>query len=379
MSIENLCQDTVHDPAGEIKHPPAETSFSADLLDILDALPFYVLLVDSDHYIIHANKTVQAQLGLDPKQIVGSYCPKVIHGIDTPFFGCPLEEAAAKGQAVEREVFDSKSGRWLMSAVYPTQRYTQNGKRVFFHLVTDITERKQAEEQLRASHERLRILSAHLETIREDERKRIARDLHDETSQLVASLSAHLEAAANLLPATESKAKAVIKKAQELSVSILDELHRVIYELHPFLLDDLGLVAATESLIDNTLKTARVKVKFRATGNIRRLDRQIEITLYRVIQEALSNIIMHAAAKNVGVNIRFQKKSIKVCITDDGIGFEIKEDIDGKPSGFGIRGMRERIELINGNLNIRSSLGSGTEITIEVPSENGARITQTGT
>lgn len=340
-----------------------------DFLDILDVLPFYVLLIDSDHRIINANKAVQNELGLDPKQIIGGYCPKVIHGLDTPFYGCPLEESVEKGKVVEREVFDRNKERWVNSAIYPTNRYTQSGKRIYFHMVTDITARKQAEEQLKASRERLFTLAAHLETVKEEERRRIARDLHDETSQVVASLSAHLEAAANVLPETSVKAKTLLKKARELSTSILDELHKVIYELHPFLLDDVGLVATVESLIDNDLKTSGLNVGLKTKGKTRRLSPEKELTLFRVIQEALGNIVRHAKAKNVTVSFTFQRDTLKVQIIDDGIGFDVERatDVKERPRGLGILGMRERTGLINGTMSIHARPGKGTEITIDVP------------
>lgn len=346
----------------------AISDISPEFLDILDALPFYVLLVDSAHYILHANKTVQLQLGLDPDQIVGGYCPKVIHGIDTKFYGCPLEESVEKGEGVEREVFDENSGRWLNSAIYPTNQYTKKEKRIYLHMVTDITERKKGEEQLRASHEELQSLSAHMETLREEEKRRIARDLHDETAQVVASLSAHLQAAINLLPGTAVKAKTLLNKAQGLSVSILDELHKVIYELHPLLLDDLGLVEAIGSLIDN-LKTPGVNMTLKIRGTVIRLPLQRELILFRVIQEALSNIIRHASAKNVVVNFRFLNDYIKVRIIDDGIGFDIEKatEVEQRPRGFGILGMKERMELIDGTLNIFSHPGKGTVIELTIP------------
>ncbi|MCK5182287.1 MAG: PAS domain-containing protein, partial [Dehalococcoidia bacterium] len=153
-------------------------------LDILDALPFYVLLIDEHHYILHANRAVQVYKNLEPKDVVGQYCPKVIHGIDGPFYGCPLEEAVEKDQAVEREIFDPESGRWVSSAIYPTGRLTRDGRRIFFHMITDITDRKQAEDQLRTSGEQLRSLSAHLESVREEERGNVAREIHDELGQM---------------------------------------------------------------------------------------------------------------------------------------------------------------------------------------------------
>ena len=218
-----------------------DTSFEPGLGDILDSLPFYALLVDEDHYILQANNAVLTQLGMTPGEVVGRYCPKVVHGIDGPFHGCPLEEALEKDEGVGREVFDEHSERWLRSAIYPTAALTPEGKKVLFHMVTDITDQKPAEAQLRVAHERLRSLSTHLESVREEERRKLARDLHDETSQDLTSLSAHLEAVAQTLPANAGKSRALLRTAQDLSVRVLDEMSGLIYELRPAQLDDLGL------------------------------------------------------------------------------------------------------------------------------------------
>jgi PAS domain S-box-containing protein len=372
-------QNSSRSEAKRISSPPKESAvrtvarssnaITVDVLDILDAVPFYVLLVDADHYILEANSAVQTQLGVKREDILGKYCPLVIHGLKHPFPGCPLEEAAEENRAIERELFDSKSGRWLRSAIYPTRALTRNGKKIFLHMVTDITERKRAEEQLRIAHKQLRSLSAHLESVMEEEKRKIARDLHDETSQVLASLSAHLEAAIGTLPAEADKTRAILRKAQTLSVMVLDELHKLIYELRPSLLDELGLVAAIGSLIDSHLKAAGVKVRFRATGAVKRLPASLEIALFRVIQEAFNNIVKHAHADNTHIVMHFKKDSVTIRIKDDGVGFDVQEAISSKnrPHGLGLLGMRERIELMNGSLVIDSSPGHGTKITIEIP------------
>jgi len=346
-----------------------DASLNLHILDILDSVPFYVLLIDEDHYILQANRAVKAELGMEPKDIIGKYCPKVIHGVDGPFDGCPLEESIEKERAIEREVFDEKSGRWLLSAIYPIRGLIRNGKRIFFHMVTDITDRKQAEKQLSTSHERLRNLSMHLETVREEERKNIAHDLHDETSQVVASLNAFLEAVIGTLPVDANNTKVILRKAQALSINILDQISKLIYELHPPMLDDLGLVASIRWLIDNSLKAAGIKVDFKTVGRARRLPRQLETTVFRVVQEALSNIVRHASAKNAGVGLHFRKSIITVDITDDGRGFDVEEAMSLKDGlrGFGLIGMKERIELANGTFNIQTCPGGGSEINIEIP------------
>ena len=355
-----------------------DASIDLNILDILDALPFYVMLVDEEHHILKANKAVQTHIGVAPQDIIGKYCPRVIHGIDGPFEGCPLEEAVGKNEAVEREVLDSQSGRWLLSAIYPTGGITRDGKRVLFHMVTDITDKKQAEEQIKVSHEQLRSLSAHLETVREEERKRIAHDLHDETSQLLASLTAHLEAALGTLPPAAGKSRNMIKKAQNLSIKILDQLHKLIYELRPSLLDDLGLVAAIGSLIDSRLETAGVKASLKVIGKERRLPPAVETTLFRVTQEAFNNIARHAHARNVDVRVHFKRSLVKMSVKDDGKGFDVDKTISSKSGlhGFGLLTMKERLELVNGSFDIQSGPGKGTEITIEIPLNHNALISR---
>ncbi len=354
----------------EDKLPGAELKIGRDVLDIMDALPFYVLLVDAHHHILMANKAVRAHLGLKPEEIIGKYCPKIIHGIDEPFYACPLEEAVEKDQPVEIEAFDEASGRWVNSAIYPTRGLTQDGMRVYFHMVTDITDRKQTEERLEASRKQLRSLLAHLESVREDERKKMARDLHDDTSQDLASLAVSLEAAASMLPASANKTKVVLRKAQALSIHILDDIHKLIYELRPALLDDLGLVAAIQWLLDNNLEAAGITANFETVGRVRRLAPQLEINLFRVIQEAVSNIARHAHAKNADVSLHFKKSVIRVCVRDDGRGFDVEEAINSedRPRGLGLLGMKERVEIMKGTLSIRSRLGGGgTEINIKIP------------
>jgi PAS domain S-box-containing protein len=339
------------------------------ILGIIDALPFYVLLVDEDHRIVLANRAVQLKLGKKSNDIIGEYCPKVIHGINEPWYACPLEEAVEKDKAVEREAFDHESGRWINSAIYPIRGFTQNGRRIFFHMVVDITDRKQYEEQLKVSHKQLHNLSIHLESVREEERKKIARDLHDETSQVIASLNAHLEAAVGMLSDDKPKVKAILRKVQSLSTRIYDELQKLIYELRPSLLDDLGLIAAIRSLIENNLKAAGIKANFNIIGKVSTLPNQTETTLYRLIQEAVSNIIRHSHAGNADISLHFEERIIKIRIWDNGKGFDAEKAISSRNgvSGFGLLGLKERVELAKGTIAIESQPDSGTEINIAIP------------
>jgi len=209
-------------------------------------------------------------------------------------------------------------------------------------------------------------------SIQEEERRRISRELHDETSQVLASLTANLEAASEMLPAnSHNRVKSILKKAQTLSVNILDETHRLIYELRPILLDDLGLLPALRWLVDNSLRASGIEVDFQTVGRERRLSSPLETTVFRVTQETASNIIRHAHAHKAVIRLHFKKNSVRVHIKEDGIGFDVEEAISSKnrPRGLGLLGMKERVELFQGTFVIRSGK-TGTEITIEIPTNH---------
>jgi signal transduction histidine kinase len=246
-------------------------------------------------------------------------------------------------------------------------------------LMRDVTQAKELELKINNLHEELRHkdkirgeLLREILSIQEEERAKIARELHDETSQVLSSISACLEAAAGTLPDNAEQSKAIIKKAQAFSVTLLDDIHRLIYELRPALLDDLGLVAALRWLVDNSLSTAGISVDFKTTGKQRRLPLKLETTLFRVLQEATTNIVRHAHANNAIIILNFKKRSIAARIKDNGKGFNVEKAVSSRerPQGLGLLGMKERTELMRGTLNIRSQAGCGTEIDIVVPVNN---------
>jgi PAS domain S-box-containing protein len=346
-----------------------EQPLGSKVRNIIDSLPFYVILIDRNHNIIEANSAVFEQLGIKREEIIGQYCPKVIHGVDGTFPGCPLEEAVTTNKTVEKELFDKGSGRWLVSAIYTTKLLSNEGEKIYLHVVHDITDRKLAQEQLKESHKQLRQLSAHLEYVREQEKKHIARELHDDTSQLLSSLSAHIESAIGNLPPRALKSKEIMRKTQLISNMILDEIHKLIYDLRPVTLDSLGLIAAVNSLIDSHLRIDGLKIDYQIKGEIQRMPPDREIVLYRLIQEAINNILRHSKATNVKILLEFKKQSIKVLIKDNGVGFDLPKILrySKLPHAWGLLGMRERVDLLNGKLDIEAKPGKGTLIGIEVP------------
>jgi len=130
-----------------------DTRAEFELQMLLDALPFYVMLVDAEHKILLANNAIRDDLGLVPEQIIGEYCPKAVHGLEEPYAGCPLEESLKNGHSVEREFFDPDSNRWVSSVIYPTKRSTQDGQEIFIHFINDISDKKQAEVEIEHNYD----------------------------------------------------------------------------------------------------------------------------------------------------------------------------------------------------------------------------------
>ncbi len=134
-------------------------SLEVGVLEILDSLPFYVMLIDRNHRILLANRAVRNSLGAEPDQIVGHHCPQVVHGLESGEYpGCPLPKALETKGPVEVENYDEESKRWVRSAVYPTAARMPDGGEIFFHMIVDITDKKRSEQELRRSEEKYRLL-----------------------------------------------------------------------------------------------------------------------------------------------------------------------------------------------------------------------------
>jgi len=206
--------------------------------------------------------------------------------------------------------------------------------------------------------------------IQEEERKRIARGLHDEISQSLTGLAFNLEAVLTALPEEDGETRGKLEEIKALSIKMLEEIHRVIYQLRPSLLDDLGLVAAVEWLADNYLQEAGITVFFKTTGTERTLAPESQIALFRIAQEAITNIVRHSSAESVSIAVEFKKKAVAIHIEDDGKGFNAEEILGSRETdrGLGLLGMKERAELLEGRLSIDSSPGRGTKIDVELPS-----------
>jgi signal transduction histidine kinase len=194
------------------------------------------------------------------------------------------------------------------------------------------------------------------------ERRRLARELHDETGQALTSVLLALRSLEE--KAADDEMREVVAQVRELVVATLHDVRRLAVELRPKALDDFGLEAALERLTQTFAEQAGLPVDFHARLGSERLPEEVETALYRIVQEALTNIVKHARASRVSVVLTRKGESAVAVIEDDGLGFDPDETRD---DGFGLVGMRERVALLDGRIAIEASPGSGTTIAAEVP------------
>ncbi|MBI1886577.1 MAG: ArsR family transcriptional regulator [Chloroflexi bacterium] len=251
-----------------------------------------------------------------------------------------------------------------LPVVGPPPESCQTCRHSFYVLGLVETLQEQLEES-RRYQTRLRDLSSQVLTAHEEERKRIARELHDDTAQALTSLLVRLR-----LLERSSKDESLQERFQELreltSVT-LEGVRRMALDLRPSALDDLGLVPALQWYTELFAQTWNVRVEFRTAGLNRRLPVDLELVLYRVAQEAVTNIAKHAGASRVAVELERHGLWVRLKVEDDGKGFEVQKAMSSKKRGLGLFGMQERLALVGGRFDIESEPGNGTRLTAEVP------------
>jgi two-component system sensor histidine kinase DegS len=203
----------------------------------------------------------------------------------------------------------------------------------------------------------------------EEERKRISLELHDQTIQDMVALSRQLDLLVAKTPEYDQYTSQMIKEVKEQTTKIIHSIRRISQNLRPATLDRLGLLPALGFLISEFTGQTRITAKITTIGDQVRLSEEIELMLFRITQEALNNVLHHAHATQVAIEVEFQANKIIIRISDDGQGFNYQDswfDIAQKGK-LGMVGMQERAHLIGGNLSVKSELGTGTSIIVDAP------------
>ncbi|KJS17932.1 MAG: histidine kinase [Peptococcaceae bacterium BRH_c4b] len=218
--------------------------------------------------------------------------------------------------------------------------------------------------------EQIQKLGVNIIRAQEEERRKVARDIHDGPAQLLANIIMRTEYCLKLIDIDHTGVREELVALQEMVRQSLQDVRKIIFDLRPMVLDDLGLIPAINQYLDEFQIQYGLMVEAVIIGEPKRFNMPVEVALFRIVQESLSNIKKHARSKRVMVKIELLPQKILLIIKDDGKGFNLQEVLaDKKREGYGLIGIRERIQILNGELVINTAPGHGTVINISMPLE----------
>jgi PAS domain S-box-containing protein len=363
VRLMGACQDVTEQRAAEERLRESEARFQ-QLVDNIDGYFWLNAPDDSRYYYLSPGYEKITGRSRDHRYQHPESWTDPIHPADRErvlaVVGTPLRDAPR--QIEYRIVRPDGSVRWLRDRAFPVRNEAGEVCRVA-GIGEDVTERKHAEQELREYYERVQALSRQLLTVREEERRHLARELHDEIGQLLTSLRFVLEAGVSAAPGT---GKDKLVEARDLLEETLRRVRELSFDLRPALLDHLGLLPALRALFERYAARTGVRVNFNHAGLERRFAPELETTAYRIVQEALTNVARHAGAGEVVVRAWVDADTLGIQVEDEGAGFDPAVVLAAGRSS-GLPGMHERVRLQGGRLVIASTPGEGTQLLAELP------------
>jgi len=328
-----------------------------------------IIIQDEKGVITFANKCFLEMMGYDEQEVLG----KPI----TQFLGEGLLKKD-KGQELGLKkpwektwefYWRRKDGKRIYTILSPKLIYDKEGRfKGSVAVLTDTTTQRQVERELRRSREQLRKLSYHLQSVREEESKRIAVEIHDELGQLLTALKIDISWLCRKIPKTNKERKKYyekIKSMEKLVDQTIKTVQKISSELRPGLLDDLGLFPALEWLGQDFQKRTGIKCQTEFSCRQTEFESELSTSIFRISQEALTNVTRHAKATQVNISLKEEAGFLKFEIHDNGQG--IREEEIYSPFSLGLMGMRERIRPFGGELKIESIPEGGTALMINIP------------
>lgn len=341
--------------------PPTDTNNHMRLL--VDHIPSMLAYWDADLICRFANKAYKRWFGVEPEQIIGQPMHALLGPKLFELNRVYIEGALSGQEQTFERVVPGKDGVNRHSLANYIPDVVQGKVKGFLVQVTEVTQLKQVEAELRESRRQLRSMAASREEALEQERKHIARELHDELGQLLTGLKMDLSVL-NLHCADRAHSLQVIADMNTVVERTFEVIRSVATSLRPSVLN-IGLVPALEWLVEDFSLRWDIPCLLKTDGAERSLDETRSTTIFRVVQESLTNIARHAHAKHVWVDLTFDNTRVKVTIKDDGVGFAPSHVEE--PHGFGLLGMQERLLAIGGQFQIDSQPGCGCTVSVVVP------------
>ena len=334
---------------------------------IVDNASEAIISADESSRIVLANPAAAAMFGVTVAQMQGSPLSRFVEAPHADGAG-PLDYFRAGGRAGRRGTDYAGTGLRANGSTFPIEgsiaQTRQDGPALYTIILRDVSERQRVQQKLARSHDQLRQLSAALQTIREEERTHIARELHDDLGQLLASLRMDLTLLRQAIGATLEVQRLASGMDQNLLTAIAS-LRRIATNLRPRALDEGGLYFALRGLREDFAERYGIECTLLADEAELRLDDTASTAIFRIVQEALTNIARHSGARNVTMNLYRINGELLLTIRDDGRGIR-EEDMD-KAESLGLIGMRERVWGLKGDIAISADEAPGTRIDIVIP------------
>jgi PAS domain S-box-containing protein len=331
---------------------------------IIDTIPTMVWTLQPDGAVDFVNQRWMDYTGISLEEEMAEPT-RPVHPEDLPSVVKKWLADMAAGKPSEDEMRLRRADgeyRWFLVRTVPL-RDKQGNLVKWFGLSIEIEDRKRAEEELRR-------LSGQLLRLQDEERRRIARDLHDSTGQNLVALATSLARLQASIPTTNRKSRKLLSESQSLADQCIREVRTLSYLLHPPMLEEAGLEDAIRHFVEGFTKRSGIRVEVEMSPQFGRLDREAELTLFRVVQESLTNVRRHSGSLRAEIRIDRGAKKVTLQVSDRGSGISgipLRRDGDSPfRIGVGIASMQERVKLIGGRLDIESS-GSGTTVRVTIP------------
>jgi PAS domain S-box-containing protein len=326
-----------------------------------------IFIVDRSGRIVMANPATGRMFGYSPNELIGQpieiLIPARLHGTHgghrDRYFAEPQSRPMGLGLDLQAR---RKDGSEFYAEISLSHFQSAQGT-LAVAFVTDISKRRADEQALRQQREDLRTLAGRLMSAQDDERRRIARDLHDDLSQQLAHLAIDIGKLASKPSAREAVPE--LRPLQLRAAEAAETVRRISHELHPSILDDIGLEAAIEQYCDDFEKRTGIATEFFSRDVPESIRAETASSVYHIAQEALRNVAKHSKTESVLVRLESSAGLVRLTIKDNGVG--LPADQSEARKGIGMAAMRERAHLINASLSIQSQPGAGTEVIIEVP------------
>lgn len=329
-----------------------------------DTIQHAILVLDCEFTVVRANTAAVSILGRCREEFVGHSCYTLIYGASMPFESCPVKKAFDSRRHEECEIYLDRQGLWLQVSADPIidERGQLTG---FINVLKDITERKQDELKLQNSREALRSFASRLLTIQEEERRRLARELHDDFTQRLAVLAMALAKLETTSASAIGALKPKLVDIKEQIIKLSTDIHDISRQLHPSIIDDLGLARAIQSECGNFTRRTGIRIHFEPVDIGRTIHRDVSVVLFRITQEALRNIQKHAHVEEAAVSLSIGEDHITLMVHDSGAGFDPAHV--RQTHGLGLFSMEERVHLVRGVFSVDSAPGRGTDIKVVIP------------